>query len=698
MMKPLHFRLITVFFLCLWAFGNANAQTAIENEYTKSEILPEKEALVPGETTWFALRQELRDGWHVFWINPGDAGLPLNLRWTLPKGFSAGAVQHPVPEYIPVGPLASYAHEGEPVFLVPLEVPSDAPVGSDVEIVIDASWQTCEEICVPEEGQFSFRMPVRASAPLIEENAEIFATAREKLPDNLSGSASVSPNGDRYELVVEDFSDARGQEVFFFAEPEGLIEPSAEQNAERFENNLKLSMKPGWLDRFDAQTLNGVLLVDGQGYAVSAALTAPLEIKNLAPAPTVQAAGQNFVFLLMLALLGGLILNIMPCVFPIVFIKAASFMKSAQSSPEAVRLHGLLYTAGVISMFFLLGGSLLLLRAGGEQFGWGFHLQSPIVVAFSALVLLMVGLNLAGLYSVGAGLAGTGQNLAAKDGALGAFFTGVLAVVVAAPCIGPLMSAPMGAALILPPLAAMGIFLALGLGLALPYLVLSLAPALSAYLPKPGPWMVTFKQALAFPVFAAAGYFLWVLAQQAAGSGLAIAIASAVALALAAWLFEKSKTEDRRGFVLRIVSAVITVFAIAPVANLESNMSRKTVMVGETHGAMRAVPYSAEALDQYRRDGVSVFIDFTAAWCVTCQFNKLTVFSDEELGADFAAAGNVFMVADWTVRDPEITAALEAFGASGVPLYVAYPAEKEPVIVSQPLTKNSVREAMGLTR
>ncbi|MEX6633132.1 protein-disulfide reductase DsbD family protein [Hyphococcus lacteus] len=695
--------LFSAIFIALATFSAAHAQTSIVNEYTQSEIIAETDAFVPGETTWFALRQELRDGWHVFWTNPGDAGLPLELDWTLPEGFAVGDILQPIPEYIPVGPLASYAHEGEPVFLVPVRVPDNATIGDVIGVTINASWQTCEEICVPESGQFSFEFPVKRTSKVNVAHADVFSDARSKLPENYAGNASFVAEGDRYQLVLSGFQGEKISEAFFFAEPEGLIEPSAEQAFSITDDTLRLSFKPGWLERFEEKSLKGILVFDStasgpKGFALSAMLPAPIEPVTLSADPTVQPDGANIGILLLLALLGGVILNIMPCVFPIVFIKAASFMKSAQDQPGIVRRHGLLYTGGVITTFLVMGGILLVLRAGGEQFGWGFHLQSPIVVAFSALVLLLVGLNLAGLFTVGQSVAGVGEGLARKDGALGAFFTGVLAVIVAAPCIGPLLSAPMGAALLLPPSAGMAIFAALGLGLALPYLALSLAPGLGRFLPKPGVWMATFKQLLAFPVFGAAAYFLWVLAQQSTGVGLATVLASAVAIALAAWLFEKSKSEDRRGMVLRVLSAVVTVAAIVPITNLDANTKTQVEVVGEAYGAMRSEPYSREALDGYRVAGVPVFIDFTAAWCVTCQFNKLTVFSDEQLGADFAEAGVIFMVADWTVRDPEITAALESFGASGVPLYVAYPVGDDPTIVPQPLTKNAVRAAVGLAR
>ena len=685
----IRFRAFIFLAVLFCAAPGAQAQTAIENEYTpKTEIIPEADGFAPGETLWFALRQELRPGWHVFWINPGDAGLPLELDWTLPDGYAAGEPLHPVPDYIPVGPLASYAHEGEPVFLVPVTAPADARPGDTVDVSIDASWQTCEDICVPEEGRFSFSLPVVASAVRDASRAALFAGARATLPENGDADARFAAEKGGYVFTAAAPDGLDAKTAFFFPAPEGLIEASAKQKITVKDGEVRIVMTPGWRGDFEGPGLKGVLAFEGSEGRRGVWLSAPQASLG---APANAPAARGVPALLMLAFLGGVLLNVMPCVFPVVFIKAASFMETARDNPGAARAGGLLYAAGVVASFLLIAGLLIALRAGGEEIGWGFHLQSPAVTALSAYVLLGVGLNLAGVFSAGESIAGAGEGLAAKKGALGAFFTGVLAVVVAAPCIGPLMSAPMGAALLLPPAAGLAIFAALGLGLAAPYLVLSFVPGLGRRLPRPGAWMATFKQLLAFPVFAAAAYFVWVLAQQAAAPGLGFVLAGAVLIAFAAWSFEKSKGEGTGATALRAVSAVAVLLALAPLTRIEAAAAQET----GSYGAMNAVPYDAAALEDYRARGTPVFIDFTAAWCVTCQFNKLTVFSDPALAAAFDKAGAVFMVADWTVRDPDITAALAGFGASGVPLYVYYRENGEPLVLPLPLGKKAVLDALS---
>ena len=685
-----------LFALAGWviAFAASAQSNRVDTEYASSIFLPEKTAFVPGETTWLAFAQELEPNWHVYWKNPGDSGLPLELNWTLPDGFNAGDVVYPTPERIPVGPLANFGHHGAPVFLVPITVDENV-TGADATLNVSATWLICEEICVPETGDFELTMPVADEAENFPLGVIKIKEARSATPTELEGKARFAATAEALVLEVEA-PEGIAENVLFFPEKEGLIEPAAEQIVALNGGRLSVMMTPGFdYDPTAVDSLKGVLATTDKppaGFSLTAEKDASLAPPATASAPVaaVTSDQSNLPILIVAAFFGGMLLNIMPCVFPIIFIKAASLMKSAQSGEAgAIRRDGVLYTAGVVATFILIGGALLALRAGGEQLGWGFHLQSPLVVAMSAYILFLVGLNLSGVFNIGQSLQGAGGGLADKGGAAGAFFTGALAVLVAAPCIGPLLSAPMGAAVLLPPLWGMLIFIFMALGLAAPYLILSFVPALGRMLPKPGPWMKIFKQLLAFPVFAAAAYFLWVLAQQTGGTGLAKALFGAIMLAFAAWLFELSKGDGSRALMIRAGSAVAALAAIFPVVQLET--AEASVATGGKHGAFAdAVAYDEAAIATFRKEGRPVFVDFTAAWCVTCQFNKLTIFSKPSLAAAFEAENVAVMVADWTSRDPEITKALEAFGANGVPLYVYYPPKGEPQVLPLPITEKAI--------
>ncbi len=696
-------RFLPIFAIVLAIIGTGSptwAANTASTEYTTTEIIAETDGIAPGATTWFAVRQHVRENWHVFWVNPGDAGIPLSLQWTLPEGFETGLPLHPAPEYIPVGPLASYAHEGTPVFLVPVTAPTHLTTGTTINVVIDAAWQVCEEICIPEEAQFSFPLSVVDEMQNRSDVSGIFADARSALPPKHHGDAAFSRiASDQFSLVIEPWREETPQGVFFFPVLDGLTTPAGKQSASLEDEALTILMEPGWVDNVAAPTIDGVVTFrDTDGQHRSLSIVAQIE-GSLEPAfesdaiPKIAAGNQNIIWYLALAFFGGVVLNIMPCVFPIIFVKAASFIESAQTDQKAIRTHGLLFLAGVLSTFLLMGGVLLVLRAGGEQLGWGFHLQSPFVVAASAYVLFLIGLNLFGVFSVGENLVGTGDQLARKDGAVGAFFTGALAVIVAAPCIGPLLTAPMGAALMQPAAIGMLIFLLMGLGLATPYLVLSFIPSAGRLLPRPGPWMVTMKHVLAFPVFAAAAYFLWVFAQQTGPTGLAYILGGAVMLALGVWLYELGKGDGRWAIWVRLAAALAVLLAIVPVMRIEAVSVAGPSPQG-AYGAITTEPFDEERLADYRAEGTPVFIDFTAAWCVTCQFNKLTVLKSPEVADAFVETGAVLMVADWTVRDPVITQALEGFGASGVPLYVVYPAGKTAKILPPALTRDIVVNAL----
>ena len=676
----------------------AIASDTIRTERTTTQLAPETTGFVPGETLWFAVHQDIVYPWHVFWINPGDAGLPLALEWSLPDGFEVGDIIHPAPERIPVGPLASFAHIEEAVYLVPVRTPSDLSVGGDIEFSINASWQVCETVCILEEGSFELTLPVLSASEKIATRASWFEVARAGAPLVAPEDAILSKVDGDLILSVPGITPSELNDVFFFPELEGLTEAAAPQIATVEEGGVKVAMTPGYVPAEAGAEIRGLLAIgapsgEREVYQVTAiadasvATTAPVRVAT-------SAGGLGIGTLLLLAFAGGVILNVMPCVFPIVFVKAASLMAHSHDA-GAVRRHGVIYTGGVVFSFLLMGGLLLALRAGGEQLGWGFHLQSPVIVALSAYTLFLVGLNLAGVFHVGESLQGTGAGLAQREGAVGSFATGALAVVVAAPCIGPLLSAPMGAALLQPAIIGILIFLVMALGLAAPYLLLSFAPRIGRFLPKPGAWMETLKQALAFPVFGAAAYFVWVFARQTGSGSLGLLIGGAVFLAFAAWGFQKSKAGGIGALFLRAAAGLAAAIALAPLMRIEpapvadSSISR--------YGALKAASFSDEAVEDSLASGQPVFAVFTAAWCVTCQVDKLTIFSNSDVASAMDAENVSVLVADWTVRDEKITAALERFGASGVPFYVYYPVTGAPEALPLPLTQDRLLKIVNLS-
>lgn len=686
----------------------ARAADIVVTQNAETRLLAERDGLAPGETGWLILDQKLKDGWHVYWKNPGDSGLPLDLQWTLPAGFAAGEVVYPVPERIPVGPFANYGFHGRPSFLIPLSVPATAKPGEMVDIGLKASWLICEEICVPEEGEFLVSLPVSGSPAPSPEGADLAAAARRTLAAPLKDAGGFAIDGERLVFDIAAPKDS-GADAYFFPDTDGILEPSATQRASRQDDRIRIEVPAGRAVK-DAEAVSGVLVFEANGarrgygarFVRDPGLTASIPVSapadgggsNGRGAGTNSGGAPGLLALVALALAGGLLLNVMPCVFPVIFIKAAALMQHAAADRAAIWRSGLAYTAGVVGAFGMLGGVLLALRAGGEGLGWGFHLQSPAVVLLSAYILFAVGLNLAGVFHVGSSLQGAGAGLAARGGALGSFFTGLLAVVVAAPCVGPLLTLPVGAATVLPAAEGMAIFLSMGLGLSLPFLALALFPGLGRLLPRPGAWMETVRQALSFPVFAGAAYFLWVLTVQTGNGGLARALAGAVLIAAAAWSFERAK-RGGAGPVFGVICLAAAGAALSQAAYVKPAPAAAASGAFQ-HAALTAEGFSPERLGALRAQGRPVFVDFTAAWCVICQFNKFTVFADEKLAAKFDSGGVAVLVADWTARDPVITQALAGFGANGVPVYAFYPPGGEAELAAQPLSVAAVEKLIGM--
>jgi thiol:disulfide interchange protein DsbD len=624
--------------------------------------------------------------------------------------------------------LVNYGYAKHAVHLVNVTAPKDLKPGAPIILAAHASWLVCSDVCIPEDADLQLKLPV--NGPLVEgqsggaidpKDAALFTGARSELasPEPAATTARIE-NG---QLVIElgkqwGATLPQIKSLAFFPYDDGSIEYAAPQTLTRAPDAVDLAVKVGYQPP-KGGTVRGLLLATEQsgkesvtvpieiaarftgavGPVAGAARFAPQAATSSAPgssASTTTPATASLPVLLFFAILGGLILNLMPCVFPVLSIKAIGLVEQAKKHPAAVRAKGLVFAAGVISSMLCLAAALLALRAGGEEIGWGFQLQSPLFVTLLVYLLLAVGLNLSGVFEVGGGLAGVGDGLTQGDGYRASFFTGVLTTLVATPCTAPFMAFAVGAALTQPPAIALCIFAALGFGLALPYLFLSFAPWMRQVLPKPGAWMDTLKQIFAFPIYASAAWLLWVLAQQTSSIGLGAALAGAILIALAAWAYQKSKSSSSGGRAAGLITASVAVILaiVLPVRFASVAAASASVSPGGAHAADEWQPYDAAEVSRLNAAGRPLLVNFTASWCLTCLVNERNAFADSAVQAVFHAKGVTLMKGDWTNRDPVITQALAAFGRAGVPLYVVYnsrPGSTDPVVLPQLLTANIVQ-------
>jgi len=624
--------------------------------------------VAPGETVTLAIAMEPAATWHGYWVNPGDAGFGMGLDWTLPEGFSAGEPQYPVPEPLLIGPLMNHVYEGPYAVLVPVTVPDDAVPGQDVPVMLDANWLACtDEICVPEKGQFKAVITIAEPGTAITETPR-FAQWRTALPAPVLAKGRYEITGGQMRIAIPVAAQAEVREPHFFADRDGLVQYASAQHFSRSGNWL--IVETGADGGANGNAPFGAVLrlgPDGSGLAVT---LEPGEVPSAGtPLGGSGSAAAGLAWLILLAFAGGLILNVMPCVFPILSLKALSL---AKANREGAHVEALAYTAGVLVAVLALGAALLGLRAAGEEIGWAFQLQEPATVVVLLILAAAITANLAGLYEMV--LPGIGQ----REGG-GAFLTGLLAAFVATPCTGPFMAAAMGAALLLPVTHAMVLFAALGLGLAFPFLLIGFVPALRRALPKPGAWMVRFRHVMAVPMGLTALALVWLTWRV---GGLTLLAAGLVFALLVIAMLVAAGRRQRRGLAARapvLIAAGLTVLAAGVSAAMEPSAPVSAA-------ALDTTPYSEQALADARASGKPVFAYFTADWCVTCKVNEATAIEREATQAAFDAAGVVVIRGDWTRRDPAITRYIEEHGAAGVPLYVWYAPGGEGEILPQVLT------------
>ena len=697
-----------------WAQGLPTA--VVNTPQLRAELVAHApQGVQAGQPMWVGLQLTHQAEWHTYWRNPGDSGLPTQIELNLPAGLTAGEVQWPLPQKLKAGHLTNYGFEKTVLLAVPITVSKqfNPDAKNELNIQLHANWLVCRLECIPQEGDFALRIPANSSyAPSATAFEAVLASQPQASPN-----IKVTSGFDAQRLVLEvsGLPDAlRGKTLSVFPENPEVIESAAEQHpraSQSWQGDVWTVQLPLSNLRLADPKQLGFLLVSGegaqrQGFTVLTTVTqawpavpelpaSQAPAMNNVSAPSESALG--FGLALIGAFLGGLILNLMPCVLPVLAIKLLGFAQHSHAH-RAHRIAGMAYTAGVVFSFLALGAGVLALRAAGEQLGWGFQLQSPVVVSVLAAFFTLIALNLFGLFEFGQILPSRVASFQYKHPVMDAALSGVLAVAVASPCTAPFMGASLGLAMTLPTWQALSIFVAMGLGLAAPYLTASFAPAVARLLPHPGPWMVTLRQLLAFPMLATVVWLLWVLGQQTSLDAAMFALGGLLLLAALIWAL-KQHTPAARGLAWLIAAALAWgAFSFAEELNapatsaVEGNSASNS---SESNGSAVWQPWSEAAVAQNLAQGRHVFVDFTAAWCVTCQINKKSTLASSEVLADFAARQVTLMRADWTRRDPAITAALTALGRSGVPVYVLYAPGQAPLVLSELLSVSKVHEALA---
>ena len=676
-------------------FGAAASAAPVATEHSRVDLIAEAASLpADGGVITVGLHLQPDPGWHAYWVNPGDAGLPAKLKWTLPDGFAAAEPRFPTPHLIPFGDLVTYGFDEPILLLVDITVPTLAPAATWT-LSAEARWVVCDdELCVPERAKVSIALPVGAGRPAAE-HAQRFQTARAKVPRPVDWPARFEAAGEQVRVAVRTPDAPAGGvgAAYLFVAGKHLVR-YGRQEASYAPRGVIFSMDAGirfrgepftavlafqdaagdhqavWLDVRPGADLGALVAGAGDGSAVPAA-SDPASAANAVPAAG--AAAMSFGFALLFAFLGGVVLNLMPCVFPILSMKALSLVHTSHGDRAAARQSGLLYTAGILVAFAVVGSALLALRAAGEQVGWGFQMQSASVNLALALLMVAIAMNLLGVFEIGTRVSGVGEGLASGAGSerRAAFFTGLLAVVVATPCTAPFMAGALGYALVQPPAVALGVFLLLGAGLAFPYLLASWVPAVGRLMPRPGPWMATFRSFLSFPMFATAVWLLWIIGNQRGPDGMALGLLAGLAVALALWAYGRA-FGNARAWLWR--ATAVAGLAAAVGLGFKVRDAQPSASAGVARlGALEQEAFAPERVAGYLRAGQPLFLYFTADWCVSCKVNERVALKSRSVADAFQARGIKVMAADWTNEDPVITEWLRRYGRVGVPLYLYFP-------------------------
>lgn len=694
--------------------GSVQAQGIARDDLLQVRLVPERTRVEAGQKIWLGIEQTIKPHWHTYWQNPGDSGTMPFVNWTMPDGFKVSDIYWPVPKKLPFKTLLNYGYEGQVVLLQELQIPAEIPDDA-FTLTADLDVLVCQEECIPVSltKEITFNQPGAIGA----DNSEFINVALSQVPEKSDISASYTVRGNDLILSAETPDGASVKDAVFYPIEWGVLENAAAPDIAIDGEQITITQKRGNRNVDDVPVMNGVLQFEtreGETKAIQIAVELSPEIISTDMTSegsnvTVQSE-LNVITALLFAFLGGLILNLMPCVFPVLSLKALSLVKLQDKVGHIVQRNGLAYAAGVILSFVLVAVVLITLKGLGAQIGWGFQLQNPVIVSILAYTLFLVGLNFSGVFDLSFGQFGGGK-LAGKitnGERLGAsFFTGVLATIVAAPCVAPFMASAIGYALTRSAVEIVLVFAALGGGLAAPYVLLCFVPRLQKFMPKPGAWMNTFKQFLAFPMFASAAWLIWVLDKQAGSMALLGILMGMIALAFGLWILmhrpEKGKKGRKRLSLLAVLSFLIAIgFLPVGYKNVQQDLVESPADVSsEQTEDIFGQAFTPQKLDAALQTSDPVFVEMTAAWCITCKVNHATSLNIEATKRLFKEQGVNYLIGDWTNQNPEITKYLEAFGRSGVPIYVFYGApdtetgvRPDPVVLPQILTPGIVKDTI----
>jgi thiol:disulfide interchange protein/DsbC/DsbD-like thiol-disulfide interchange protein len=681
---------------------NRPVQGPVHALHLTVDLVPLSGTIQPGGSTEVGLHFLLDKGWHVYWRNAGDSGEPPRIQWKLPRGLTAGPVQFPAPQRLPLGPLMDFGYENEVLFPMTLHATQGLKAPASEQLTAHVDWLVCREVCIP--GKADLALPLKVSTapgPSDPTARALFDRFHTLLPQPLPPAARAvfAKTGSGFTLALTGSAGQPRTSAQFFPLDQGQLDNVAPQPVRAIDNGLEILLKKDDNLRGPLAQLSGVVhFADGTAYEVHATPggVPPVEDTTVS-GPLTPGPLTKFLRFVFLAFVGGMVLNLMPCVFPVLFLKGLSLVKSSNEDRSRLRMHGLVYTLGILVSFWTVVAVLLALRAGGRQLGWGFQFQSPIFIAIVAMLLFFLGLSLAGMFEIGLTVTSTGSSLAAQQGYAGSFFTGVLAMIVATPCTAPFMGAAIGFALTQSALVAFGVFTALAIGLAAPYLLFTLNPSWTRVLPRPGAWMEIFKQFTAVPIFATVIWLVWLFAQAAGANAMLGLLSAFLVLAIAGWIL--GRWPARRSASLAAL-LVIAIAVAVPVYVIHVFMAPERVSASSVNASWAGnqdgwQPFSQAALDQYRAQGRPVFVDFTAAWCLSCQVNERVVLDRTDVRQRLRKSGIVLMRADWTRHDEEIAQALNKLGRSGVPTYVLYAPGAPAQVLPEVLTPGIVLSAIN---